>query len=89
MYLEIRRIKGFRHTKRQSVDRRMKALYKHGWIVKSGVRPSKAHFLSPLYTLSTRAQTALALNKTDLNVFIQIAKESELDIIVDVLSVYL
>jgi len=89
MYLEIRRIKGFRHTKRQTVDRRMKALCEQGWIVKYGVRPAKAHFLSPLYVLSIRAQAALSLNKTDLNVFIQVAKEIELEIIVDVLSLYL
>ena len=52
MYLEIRRIKSFRHVKRQSVDRRMKALCEQGWTVKYGVRPAKAHFLSPLYALS-------------------------------------
>jgi len=45
MYLEIRRIKGFRHVKRQSVDRRMKALCEQGWVMKRGVRPAKAHFL--------------------------------------------
>ena len=89
MYLEIRRIKGFRHVKWQSVDRRMKALCEQGWIVKYGVRPAKAHFLSPLYALSIRAQTALALNKTDLNTFIQVAPEIELEIIVDVLSICL
>jgi hypothetical protein len=89
MYLEIRRIKGFRHVKRQSIDRRMRALCQQGWIIKYGVRLAKAHFLSPLYALSIRAQAALALNKTDLNVFIHIAKEFELEMIVDVLSVYL
>ena len=89
MYLEIRRIKGFRHVKRQSVDRRMKALCEKGWIIKYGVRPAKAHFLSPLYALSIRAQAALSLNKTDLNAFIQVAPEIELEMIVDMLSVYL
>ena len=89
MYLEIRRIKGYRHVKRQSVDRRMKTLCEQGWIVKDGVRPAKAHFLSPLYALGIRAQAALALNKTDLDIFIQVAKDSELEVIVDVLSVYL
>ncbi|MGD6810882.1 MAG: hypothetical protein ACQCN3_14385 [Candidatus Bathyarchaeia archaeon] len=52
-----------------------------------GVRPAKVHFLSPLYALSIRAQATFALNKTDLNVFVQIAKEIELEIIVDVLSI--
>jgi hypothetical protein len=89
MYLEIRRIKGFRHVKRQTVDRRMKALCEQGWIVKCGVKPAKAHFLSPIYSLSIRAQTALSLNKTDLNIFIKVAKEKELEVIVGVLSVYL
>jgi DNA-binding Lrp family transcriptional regulator len=89
MYLEIRRIKGFRHVKRQSVDRRMKALCEQGWIRKYGVRPAKAHFLSPLYALSVRAQVALCLNKTDLNLFIQVANEIELKTVVNILSVYL
>lgn len=89
MYLEIRRIKGFRHAKRQSIDRRMKTLCEQDWIVKCGVRPAKAHFLSPLYTLSIRAKAALTLNKTDLNFFIQAAEESELEIIIDMLSVCL
>jgi hypothetical protein len=89
MYLEIRRIKGFRHVKRQSVDRRMKALCEQGWIIKYGVRPAKAHFLSPLYALSIRAQAAITLNKIDLNAFIRAAQEVELEIIVDTLSVYL
>ena len=32
MFLEIRRIKGFRYVKRQSVDRRMKALLEQHWL---------------------------------------------------------
>ncbi len=89
MYLKIRHIKGFRHVKRQSVDRRMKALCEQGWIIKYGVRPAKAHFLSPLYTLSIKAEAALTLSKTNLNEFIQVAKETDLEIMVDVLSIYL
>jgi hypothetical protein len=87
MYLEIRRIKGFRHVKWQSVDRRIKALYDQGWIIKRGTRPAKAHFLSPLYTLSIRAQAAVALDKTDLNIFIQVAPEIGLELMVDLLSI--
>jgi hypothetical protein len=89
MYLELRKIKGFRHVKRQSVDRRMKALWAQGWIMKNGIRPAKAHFLSPLYTLSIRAHVALTLNKTDLNIFIQVAEKNDLEIVVGVLSIYL
>lgn len=57
--------------------------------MKSGTRPAKAHFLSPLYTLSIRAQVALALNKTDLNLFLLAASENKLEILVDVFSIYL
>ena len=89
MYLEIKRIKGFSHVKRQCVDRRMKALCEQGWIIKNGVKPAKAHFLSPLYALSIRAQAALALNKADLNVFIQVAPKIELEIIVNMFSMCL
>ena len=89
MYLELKQIKDFRHIKWQSVDRRMKALCAQSWIIKCGVRPAKAHFLSPFYTLSIRAKVAFALNKTDLNIFIQVAKESDLEIVLGVLSMYL
>ena len=67
----------------------MKALCEQGWIIKYGVRPAKAHFLSPLYALSIKAEAALTLSKTNLNEFIQVAKETDLEIIVDVLSIYL
>lgn len=69
------------------MNRRVKALFEQGWIVKRGVKPTKAHFLSPLYALSIRAQAALALNKADLNIFINVALESKLEIIVDVFSI--
>ncbi len=87
IYLEIKRIKGYRHTRYQSIDRRVKALYQQGWLKKDGIRLAKAHFLLPLYALSIRARAALAISKTDLNVFIHIAPESKLEIIIDVLSV--
>jgi DNA polymerase II small subunit/DNA polymerase delta subunit B len=67
----------------------MKVLCEQHWLVKDGVRLAKAHFLSPLYTLSIRAQAALAVNGTDLNSFIQVAPENDLQSVIDVLSVYL
>jgi hypothetical protein len=89
IYLEVRRIKGFRHTKRQAIDRRVKALYAQGWLVQCGVRPAKAHFLSPLYTLTINAKAALALDKTDLNRFVRVAPEAYLQAIIDVFSICL
>jgi hypothetical protein len=89
MYLKIRAIKGYRNIKRQSVDRRVKALCQQGWLKKEGIRPAKAHFLSPLYKLNIRAQAALALSKKDLNVFLQTAPENNLQILVEALEICL
>jgi hypothetical protein len=65
----------------------MKVLYQQHWIEKKGIRPAKAHFPSPLYELSVRAQAALTLNKTDLNVFIQTAQEKQLLKLIDALGI--
>ncbi len=81
-YLEIRSIKGFRHTKRQCIDRRLKMLCQQGWLDKDGVRIAKAHFPSPLYKLSIRAQAALSLKKVDLNDFLQTAPEVNLQMLI-------
>lgn len=86
LYLEIRRIKGYRGTKRQSVDRRIKALYQEGWLQKEGTRPAKAHFLSPLYRLSIRARVATVLNKSDLNRYLCTAPETQLKALLDLLN---
>jgi len=89
IYLKIRGIKGYRHTKRQSVDRRVKALCQQGWLQKGGIRPAKAHFLSPLYKLSIRAQAALVLSKKDLDCFLQTAPETNLQMLIDTLTICL
>jgi hypothetical protein len=89
IYLKIRAIKGYRHTNRQSVDRRVKALCQQGWLKREGIRPAKAHFLSPLYKLTIRAQAALTLSKKDLNDFLQTAPENNLQILVEALEICL
>jgi predicted transcriptional regulator len=75
MYLEIRRIKGFRHTKYPSVDRRMKALRHEHWTEEKGTRKTKPGFDSPLYQLSVRGQTALKLTEVDVNDLVRTAEE--------------
>ena len=75
MYLEIRRIKGFRHTKYPSVDRRMKALRNEHWTEEKGTRKTKPGFDSPLYELSVRGQTALKLTELDMNDLVRTAEE--------------
>ena len=87
MYLKIREIKGYRHTKRQNVDRRMKVLHRQGWIVQNGIRPARAHFPSPLFELSLKAEAAMALSGWDLNDFLQTTSEDQLRKLIDALSI--
>ena len=76
IYLEIRRIKGFRHTKYPSVDRRMKSLQQQQhWITRKGTRRTKPGFDSPLYELSSKGQTAIEIDRVNMNEFLKNAKE--------------
>jgi DNA-binding PadR family transcriptional regulator len=75
MYLEIRRIKGFRHTKYPSVDRRMKALHQQHWITRKGTRRTKPGFDSPFYELSSKGRTAIEIDRANINDFLKNAEE--------------
>jgi len=75
MFLETRRIKGFRHTKYSSVDRRMKALQQQHWITRKGTRRTQPGSDSPLYELSSQGQTAIEIDKVNMNDFLKNAKE--------------
>lgn len=86
MFLETRRIKGFRHTKYSSVDRRMKALQQQHWISRKGTRRTKPGSDSPFYELSSRGQTAIEIDKVNLNDFLKNAKEELLLLMRTVLS---
>lgn len=88
MYKEIRQIKGFRHVKRQNIDRRIKILHQQHWLTINGTKPAKAHFLQPLYQLSVRAEAALELNKKDLNNLLQTASEEQLRKLIEALKMY-
>jgi predicted transcriptional regulator len=89
MYLEIRRIKGFRHTKYPSIDRRMKALRQQHWIAQKGTRRTKAGSNSPLYELTVRAQAALKLDDINMNDLVRTAQEKLLLELITMLSSFL
>ena len=74
-YLEVRRIKGYRHTKYQTVDRRMKKLHQQRWITKKGTKKTRPGSDSPLYELSNRGQTALELDKVSMTRFVKEAND--------------
>jgi len=86
LYSKIRCIKGYRHVKWPSIDRRVKTLCQQGWLEKNGIRLAKAHFPSPLYKLSIRAQAAIVLHEKDLNNFLQTAPQANLQTLIDSLK---
>jgi hypothetical protein len=88
VFKEVRAIKGFRHKGKQNVDRRVKALHKQRWLETEGTRPTRPHFVSPLYKLSTRGRAALELNKKDLNIFLLAAPEDQLQALITALKMY-
>jgi hypothetical protein len=62
-FQELHRIKGFRHTKNQVVDRRMKNLHLEQWINEVGTKKNKLGENSPLFELSKRGSDALEMSK--------------------------
>lgn len=87
LFKQIRSIKGFRHTRIQSVYRRVDALYQQCWLDSNGVRMAKAHFASPLYELNVRALAALELDKTDLNEFLKTVSKEQIQKLIEALHV--
>jgi len=74
-YLEVRRIKGFKHTKLQTVDARMKKLLQQRLIVKKGTKKTQPGTDASLYQLSSRAVTALELDKVSMDRFLMEAND--------------
>ena len=62
-FQELHRIKGFRHTKNQVVDRRMKNLHLEHWINEVGMKKNKLGENSPLFELSKKGSDALEMSK--------------------------
>ena len=89
IFKEVRNTKGFRNIGKPNVDRRVKALHKQHWLETEGTRPSRPHFLSPLYKLSVRGRAALELSKKDMNFLLQTAPEDQLQKLIETLRMYL
>jgi hypothetical protein len=63
MFLEIKRMKGFRNISSKSVYRRMDALAREGWIQQNGARAAKVPSESILFELALKGNAALRLDK--------------------------
>lgn len=75
IYLEVRRVKGFKHRKYQAVDRRLKMLYEQGWLVLDGAKKTKPGTEAPLYSLSSNGPTALEMDKVSREWFLSDASD--------------
>jgi hypothetical protein len=75
IYLEVRRVKGFKHKKYQAVDRRLKKLYEEGWLIIDGTKKTKPGTEAPIYRLSSNGPTALEMDKVSRERFLSDASD--------------
>jgi hypothetical protein len=75
IYLEVRRVKGFKHKKYQAVDRRIKKLVEQGWLIVEGTKTTKPGTEASLYRLSSGGPTALEVDKVSMNRFLSEAND--------------
>ncbi len=83
VFLEVRKIKGFKHKESKTVYRRIDALDKEGWIVKNGTRPAKVQGESILYQLTLRGKAALKLDEKSIEEFLKTATNDKLEKFID------
>ena len=75
IYLEVRRVKGFKHRKYQAIDRRLKILYEQGWLILDGAKKTKPGTEAPLYSLSSKGPAALEMDKVSREWFLSDASD--------------
>jgi hypothetical protein len=76
--LQVRGVKGFRHTEFKTVCRRMQALEKQRWIAQKGTRLAQPGWDSTLYELTLRGRAALKLDEKSIDDFLQTANDEQL-----------
>jgi DNA-binding PadR family transcriptional regulator len=83
IFLEIRKIKGFKHEDSKTIYRRIGALNKEGWIVQKGVRPAKVQGESILFELTLKGRAALKLDEKSVEEFLRTATKVQLLTFID------
>jgi DNA-binding PadR family transcriptional regulator len=78
IFLEIRKIKGFKHEDSKTIYRRIGALNKEGWIAQTGTRPAKVQGESMLYELTLKGEAALKLDEKNIEEFLKTATKDQL-----------
>jgi DNA-binding PadR family transcriptional regulator len=83
VFLEIKRMKGFRHIESKTVYRRMDMLDMEGWIGQKGTRPAKVQGDSILYELTLKGKSALRLHEKNIEEFLKTATNEQLSKFMD------
>jgi DNA-binding PadR family transcriptional regulator len=84
-YLEITRMKGFRHRTSKTIYRRMDALCSEGWIAVIGARPGKVQGDSMLYEATLKGKAALKLWETNMEEFLKTATPEQLTMFINLM----
>ncbi len=84
--LQVKRVKGFRHTDKETVYRRMKKLHQQRFIDIVGSRPTKPGWPSDLYALNLRGIAALKLDENSINDFLLTANYEQLRKLIDIIN---
>lgn len=83
---EIRKQRGWLHTRDGVLRRRVEALEKQDYLMKVGTAKTRWGYDTPLYHLTPRAELAIALSKTDLDRFVKEADYHRVISMLDVLK---
>jgi len=78
LWRKLREQRDFAYVRYHIVNRRVRALEKHGYIEKSGERKTKAGFIAALYESTFRAYLAMLLEKIDLEDFVERASDTSI-----------
>ncbi len=83
IYKELRHLKEFRHVDYRTVTRRIQALLREKWIDERGSKLTQPGWDSIIYGLTVRAEAALALDKINLDSFLETVSDDQIQRLID------
>jgi DNA-binding PadR family transcriptional regulator len=86
VFLEINRIKDFKHMDSRTVYRRMEALEQESWVDQKGSRPAKPGWPSELYEITLKGKAALKLDEKNIEDFLKTATGEQLQKFIEAIS---
>lgn len=78
IWRKLRTQRDFAYIPYNTVNRRVRALEKHGFVEEIGRRRTKTGFMAVLYQLTARAYLAILLDKINLDNFIEKAPDASI-----------